>query len=68
MEDDSIIIFTSPSSVKCFFNKFSWNSSYKAIVIGKTTATYLPKEIKNYQISSSTSVKDCVTLALSNFN
>ncbi|QEZ89211.1 uroporphyrinogen-III synthase [Aliarcobacter cibarius] len=68
LEDDSIIIFTSPSSVKCFFNKFSWNSSYKAIVIGKTTATYLPKEIKNYQISSSTSVKDCVTLALSNFN
>ena len=68
LEDNSTIIFTSPSSIECFFKKFSWNSSFKAIVIGKTTATYLPKEIKNYKISSSTNVKECVALALLDFN
>ena len=68
LEDNSTTIFTSPSSIECFFKKFSWNSSFKAIVIGKTTATYLPKEIKNYKISSSTNVKECVALALLDFN
>ncbi|WP_198305797.1 uroporphyrinogen-III synthase [Arcobacter vandammei] len=63
LEDDSTIIFTSPSSVECFFKKFSWNSSFKAIVIGKTTAYYLPKEIKNYQISQTTNVSECIKLA-----
>ncbi len=67
LEDNSTIIFTSPSSVECFFKKFSWNSSFKAIVIGKTTSLYLPKEVENYKISSNTSVKECVELAKINF-
>ena len=66
LEKNSTIIFTSPSSVECFFKKFSWHSSFKAIVIGKTTALYLPEYIKDYQISSTTDVKECVKLALSN--
>ncbi|RBQ26717.1 MULTISPECIES: uroporphyrinogen-III synthase [Arcobacteraceae] len=63
LEENSTIIFTSPSSVECFFKKYSWHSSFKAIVIGKTTALYLPKNI-DYQISVSTSVEECVKLAL----
>lgn len=55
LEDNSVFIFTSPSSVECFFNQYSWNDSYKAIIIGKTTAKYLPKNI-NYIISSQTSI------------
>lgn len=62
LEKDSIFIFTSPSSVECFFKQYSWDDSYKAVVIGKTTAKYLPKNIK-YEISSQTSVEECVNLA-----
>ena len=64
LEDNSIFIFTSPSSVECFFNQYSWNDSYKAIVIGKTTANYLPANI-NYKISSITSIEECIKLAKS---
>ena len=62
LEDNSIFIFTSPSSVECFFKQYSWKDSYKAIVIGKTTAKYLPKNI-NYTMTSETSIDECVNLA-----
>ena len=62
LEDNSIFIFTSPSSVECFFNQYKWKDNYKAIVIGKTTAKYLPKEV-HYTISSETSIDECINLA-----
>ncbi|MCT7910473.1 uroporphyrinogen-III synthase [Arcobacter lacus] len=62
LEENSIFIFTSPSSVECFFKQYSWKDSYKAIVIGKTTAEFLPSNI-NYKISSQTSVEECIKLA-----
>ncbi|MFW2378301.1 uroporphyrinogen-III synthase [Aliarcobacter butzleri] len=62
LEEDSIFIFTSPSSVECFFKQYLWKNSYKAIVIGKTTAEFLPSNI-NYEISSQTSVEECIKLA-----
>lgn len=62
LEDNSTFIFTSPSSVKCFFKNYKWDKSYKAIVIGKTTASYLPKDIK-YEISEKTSIEECIKLA-----
>lgn len=37
-DDDSVIVFSSPSTVKCFFEKFGWKDSYKCVAIGKTTA------------------------------
>lgn len=64
LEKDSIFIFTSPSSIDCFFKNYNWDKSYKAIVIGKTTASYMPKDI-NFQISSKTSVEECIKLAFS---
>ena len=65
LDKNSTIIFTSPSSVECFFRKYSWEDSFKAIAIGKTTALYLPKNIK-CEISSLTSVEECVKLAFKN--
>ena len=61
---NSKIIFTSPSTIKYFFKVFSWNDSYTAISIGKTTAKYFPKNIKPI-ISENTSFKACVDKALS---
>ncbi|WP_404317473.1 uroporphyrinogen-III synthase [Malaciobacter canalis] len=61
-ELNSIFIFTSPSSVECFFKKFDWHHSFTAIVIGNTTSKFLPKEV-NFLVSTSTSVEECVKLA-----
>ena len=62
LEKDSVFIFSSPSSVKCFFESYSWDKSYKAITIGQTTAKFLPSDI-SYQISSKTSIIECIKLA-----
>lgn len=62
IENDSTIIFTSPSSIKCFLNNFDWNDNFKAICIGKTTAKYMPKNI-NFQIPEKTSIEACINLA-----
>lgn len=62
LENNSIFIFSSPSSVECFFKQYKWNDSYKAIVIGKTTAEYLPNNI-DYVVSSQTSIDECINLA-----
>ncbi len=59
---NSVIIFSSPSTVKFFFEKFAWDDSYKAVAIGRTTENYLPKYI-NCNISKTTSIKDCIELA-----
>jgi len=58
----SVIIFSSPSTIECFFENFSWDSSYKAVVIGQTTAQYLPKHVP-YVVSKSTSIEECIALA-----
>jgi len=36
--DGSIIVFSSPSTAKCFFEKYGWRESYGCVAIGKTTA------------------------------
>lgn len=41
----STIIFSSPSTIRCFFRCFTWDSSYKAVAIGKKTAAHLPQNI-----------------------
>ncbi len=51
---DSIIIFTSPSTIRCFLNNFGWDSSYIAIVIGESTREHLPLNVKYYVASKPT--------------
>jgi len=61
---NSMIIFTSPSTIKYFFKVFSWDESFTAISIGKTTAKYFPPNIKPV-LADDTSFKSCVDKALS---
>ncbi len=58
----SFIIFSSPSTIECFFNSFLWDRSYKAIVIGKKSARYMPKDIE-FLISPKQSIDFCISLA-----
>jgi uroporphyrinogen-III synthase len=55
----AILIFTSPSIVKCFFQNFSWDISYKAVAIGKKTAESFPKHI-DVNISPNTSINEAI--------
>ena len=60
---DSVIIFSSPSTIACFFKNISdWDESYRAVSIGKTTAQYFPNYIKPF-ISETTSLESCVQRA-----
>lgn len=59
---NAVIIFTSPSTVECFFENFAWDESYKAICIGEVTAKYLPSSIKPF-ISEKQSISECICLA-----
>jgi len=61
--DDSTLIFTSPSCIECFLKNNTINQNAKIIVIGKTTAMALPKDIK-YYVSEKTSIDSCIELAL----
>jgi len=60
---NSVIIFSSPSTLACFFKNISdWDESYKAVSIGKTTAQYFPNHIQPF-ISETTSLESCVQKA-----
>ncbi len=59
---NSTIIFSSPSTIKCFLNNAIWDESFKAIAIGKTTARYFPSHIIPI-VSDTTSLKSCVEKA-----
>jgi uroporphyrinogen-III synthase len=63
IDDDSTLIFTSPSAVKCFLKNNNINPDAKVIVIGKTTAFSLPEGIE-YHISEQTSIESCIEKAL----
>lgn len=61
-QKNSILIFTSPFIVKCFFEKFIWDDSWKIVSIGKKTSAFLPKNVKFMQ-SNTQSIEECVNLA-----
>lgn len=60
---NSTIIFSSPSTIECFFKNLSWDESFKAISIGHTTAKYFPKNITPL-ISDTPSLESCVKKAI----
>lgn len=62
IKDGAIVIFSSPSTIKCFLDQYSWDQSYTAIAIGKTTAKYFDDNIE-YKISKKRSIQSCVELA-----
>ena len=61
--DKPILIFTSPSSIECFLKTHTISTDAKVVVIGKTTAKALPKNIE-YEVAKKTSIESCMELAL----
>jgi len=61
-KENAIIIFTSPSTIKCFFANFEWHKSYRAILIGKATKAHLPKMCQ-YVIADKPLIDACVEKA-----
>ncbi len=61
---NSILIFTSPSSIECFLKTHTIDTGAKIVVIGTTTAKALPDGVP-YEISKFTSIDSCMELALS---
>jgi len=58
----SVIIFSSPSTIECFFKKFSWDESYRVVVIGEKTASFVPKEI-GYTLAPKQTIPSCIQTA-----
>lgn len=56
---NSFIIFTSPKNYNCFISNFTWDESFTAIAIGKTTFESLAPNIKKY-CAPKTSIDACV--------
>ncbi|MCX6076349.1 MAG: uroporphyrinogen-III synthase [Campylobacterales bacterium] len=61
--ENSYIIFSSPSTIHCFFKKFKWKESYTAISIGHTTAKFFPENIEPH-IADTTSIESCINKAI----
>ncbi len=63
-EEGAVLIFTSPSIVKCFLKQFGWNESYTAVAIGKKTAEAF-EEGMEYRVSPSQTIEDTIAFARS---
>ncbi len=60
--EGAIIIFTSPSTIKCFFKNFEWDSSYIAVLIGHATKEHLPDYCK-YVVADEPLIDACAKKA-----
>lgn len=61
IEENASLIFTSPSSVKCYLKSHSLSVNNFIVVIGETTAKSLPKGFK-YKISQDKSIDSCIEM------
>jgi len=61
-EKGAVIIFTSPSTIHCFFKNFDWDESYTAVVIGKATKVHLPKNA-NFVVADEPLIASCIEKA-----
>jgi len=62
LPDDAILIFTSPFTIACFLEFYTFKSSYEIVAIGKTTAKALPDHV-SYVMAERPNVDACVHLA-----
>ncbi len=58
----AIIIFTSPSTIHCFFSQFSWDESYDAVIIGEATKAHLPSGVR-YRVAKEPLIDACIEKA-----
>ncbi|MEA1918663.1 MAG: uroporphyrinogen-III synthase [Campylobacterota bacterium] len=64
IEDNAVLIFTSPSSIKCFLKQNSFKESNTIVVIGTTTQKALPLHVKSL-IAMKPTVEECIKRAQS---
>ncbi len=64
LEEDAVLIFTSPLTIECFLKQHQFKATQKVIAIGKTTASALPQGV-DFLMPQETSVQGCVNLAKS---
>lgn len=62
VEDDATLVFTSPSSVKCFLKHHTFYEKQNIIVIGTTTAKAIPHGIQ-YKIADEPTMQSCIKKA-----
>lgn len=62
VEERAILIFTSPSSVKCYLKSHTFSKEQIIIVIGKTTAKAIPSGV-DFILSADTTIESCVEIA-----
>ncbi len=62
LPDNAVLIFTSPFTIACFLELFSFQPGFRVVVIGTTTAKALPPEVK-FLMPDTPSVDACVRLA-----
>ena len=58
----AIIIFTSPSTIHCFFKQFIWDESYDAVIIGNATKAHLPAHVR-YHVAKEPLIDACIAKA-----
>lgn len=63
IQKGSIVIFTSPSSVKCYMQTHIFERDDTVIVIGKTTQKALPDGVKSI-LSPQTTIQSCIEIAM----
>ncbi len=62
LEDNAVLIFTSPFTIDCFLQFYEFRTTHKVVAIGKTTNAALPESVKAV-MPETPSVDNCVTLA-----
>ena len=62
VDDRAILIFTSPSSVKCYLKSHIFLKEQIIIVIGKTTAKAIPSGV-DFILSTDTTIESCMEIA-----
>jgi len=62
LADDATLIFTSPSTIRCFLKENTFLPSHKIVTIGKTTQAALPVDVTS-TLADKTSVTSCIEKA-----
>ncbi len=62
IDENAVLIFTSPSSIECFLHKYTLRPTHAVVAIGTTTQKALPEGV-NSSLSEETSVASAVELA-----
>jgi uroporphyrinogen-III synthase len=62
-KESATIIFTSPSTIKCFFENFEWHESYMAVLIGNATKEHLPSYCK-FVVADEPLIDSCIRKAI----